>query len=177
MNKRLIPWYIFLFSSFFLFVGIYVAYECFRHGVGLGLFMVLLSWSVYTLSVPAAHGRLLIGGLFNLIGGKRVFPEPYLWAIAIVVNLATLLFAPQLYAHTLMTYIFYRALFVPTYWLIFALAALGVWYRSILGYDAYLAGRSTHTMVRHLLTLVGLLVIFYLTHQDFIVLLNVTVSG
>ncbi len=177
MNKRLIPWYL-LISFLFLFASVvYTAYECMRHGVEVGCFVVLLSWSVYVLSVPSAHGRLLIGSFFNLLTGRSIFPEPYLWGVAVAVNIVTLLFAPQMYAHTLMTYIFYRALFLPSYWVIFVLAAIGTWYRSTIGTDAYLAYKSTHTVIRHLITLVGLLVLFYLTHQDFIVLLSATVSG
>lgn len=177
MNKRLIPWYILIFSLVFFLSGAYVVYQCMRHGVELGLLLVLLSWSVYVLCVPAAHGRLLVGGGFKLLTGKSFFPEPYVWCFAVAINIVSIFFAPHVYTQTLMTYIFYRAVFMPSCWIIFVLAAIGTWYRSTIGTVAYLAHKTTHTVVRHLLTLLGLLVLFFLTHQDFIVLLNATVSG
>lgn len=177
MNKHLIPWYILTSSLVLLFSSAYTVYQCMQHGIEFGLFLTLISWSVYVLCVPAAHGRLIIGGLFKLLSGKSFFPEPYLWGFAIVLNSVSVVFAPQVYAKTLMTYIFYRAIFIPSYWPIFVLTAIGVWYRFSIGTPTYLAHKSTHTAFRHLLTIIGLLVLFYLTHQDFIVLLNATVSG
>ncbi|MBM3893460.1 hypothetical protein FJ365_03615 [Candidatus Dependentiae bacterium] len=177
MNKRLIPGYLLFFLPVLLLVSAYVLYQVMRHGLEVGLFVTFLSWAVYILCVPAAHGRLLVGSGFKMLTGQSFFPEPYVWVLAVAVNIMTIVFAPQIYTHTLMTYIFYRAVFIPSYWIIFVLAAIGTWYRSIIGSNAYSASPGTHTAVRHMLTLVGLLVLFYLTHQDFIVLLNVTLSG
>ncbi len=177
MNKRLIPGYLLFFSLVLLFFSAYAFYQIIRHGLELGLFISFLSWTVYILCVPAAHGRLLVGSAFKMLTRQSFFPEPYVWALAVAVNIMTIIFAPQIYTHTLMTYIFYRSVFIPHYWIIFLLGAIGTWYRSIIGSDAYAASLGMHTAVRHLLTLLGLLVLFYLTHQDFIVLLNATLSG
>ena len=177
MDKRLIPGYLLILTLVFLLFSAYTIYQLMQHGLELGLFLTLLSWSVYVLCVPAAHGRLLIGSGCKLLTGRSFFPEPYLWLFAALLNIVTILFAPEVYTQTLMTYIFYRSVFIPGYWIIFVLAAAGTWYRSTIGTAAYVARTGTHTTIRHLLTLIGLLVLFYLTHQDFIVLLNATVSG
>ncbi len=177
MNKRLIPGYLLVFPLVLLLFSAYTGYQLMRHGFEMGLFIALLSWTVYVLCVPAAHGRLLVGSGFKMLTGKSFFPEPYLWCLAVAVNIMTICFAPQVYTHTLMTYIFYRSVFIPSYWIIFVLAAMGTWYRSVIGPVAYMANMGMHTAIRHLLTIVGLLVLFYLTHQDFIVLLSATVSG
>ena len=156
MNKRLIPGYLLVFSLILLLFSAYTVYQLMRHGLEMGLFITLLSWTVYVLCVPAAHGRLLVGGGFRMLTGKSFFPEPYLWCLAVAVNIMTIIFAPQVYTHTLMTYIFYRSVFIPSYWIIFVFAGIGTWYRSTIGTVSYLANTGTHTAVRHLLTLVGL---------------------
>jgi hypothetical protein len=177
MHKRLIPWYLILFPIIFCGATIYTLYEVFRHGLAQGLLLLVLSWSAYVLCVPAAHGRLLFGFLIKKIQGKSFFPEPYLWSLAALINATVFVFMPDLYAQTMLTFMLYCILTTPAYWLILAFGALGAWYRVGVGTIGYADRRKFHTLVRHGITLVGLLLFLYLLHQEFIILLSATTSG
>ena len=177
MQKKLIPWYALLFSIILICSALFVTYELYRHGFEQGLFLVALSWSAYLLCVPAAHGRLLFGSIGRGVLGASIFPEPYLWSLAVTLNVVTMIFAPEMYVMTAPAFILYRIVTTPAYWPILVLGAAGTWYRSTIGTAAYLARRDTHTLIRHLITLVGLLVFFYLMHQECIVLLNALATG
>ena len=177
MQKKLIPWYVLLFTLILVSNASFVTYELYRHGFEQGLFLVALSWSAYLLCVPAAHGRLLFGSIGRGVFGASIFPEPYLWSLAVALNIVTMIFAPEMYVMTAPTFILYRILTTPAYWLILLLGAVGTWYRSTIGSAAYLARRETHTLIRHMITLAGLLILFYLLHQECIVLLNAVATG
>lgn len=177
MHKRLIPWYLILFPIISVGSILYACYEIYRHGIEQGLLLILLSLSAYILCIPAAHGRILFGIIAKKFKGASFFPEPYLWGVAVAVNVFSLLFMPQIYPRTMITFILYRVFIFPSYWIILLLGAAGVWYRSLLCTVDYQEKRKMHTLIRHLITLFGVLLIFYLLHQDFIVLLNVTTTG
>ena len=177
MDKRLFPWYVLVFTCISLLSTAFIGYEILRHGVQNGLYVVLLTWSMYILCVPAAHGRLVFGALMRWATRKSWFLEPYVWGVAVACNLITMIFAPALYRLAIPTFVLYRVLTTPTQWLILIVAATGTWYRTFVGYERYMARRTHHTLVRHLITAIGFALFLYMTHQDFVILLNTTATG
>ena len=177
MRKRfLLPYFIVLIPALAL-VLTFIVYEIYNHGLADGLFLIFLSWSGYVLCVPAAHGRFFISTPLRLIVRRPVFAEPYLWFGAIAVNIAVLLLMPEVYKDIIPTYLLFHVLTNPSYWPILALGAVGVWYRTAVGAEAYHKRELWHTTMRHLILLVGLFTVFYFLHIEFILLLNATATG
>jgi hypothetical protein len=177
MHKRLIPWYLILFTIIFAGSALYAFYEISRHGFEQGLYLVALSWTAYVLLIPAAHGRLIVGFLAKKIRGVSFFSEPYLWTLAAGINAVMLASMPEVYVHTMLTFMLYRVFTTPAYWVILVAGAVGAWYRLVLGGVAYAEKRKAHTLIRHVITLFGVLMVGYLLHQEFIILLSATTSG
>lgn len=177
MNKKFLSTYLpFLISLTIFFIG-FSCYQIFNHGFLQGMHLVFLAWSLYILCIPAAHGRILIGGPSRIIFRKKILPEPYLWTLAAAINIVSLIFTPDVYHHTLPTYLLYRILTIPKYWIILVIGVIGTWYRVICGTERYKKYDATHTIIRHLILLFGLLVLFYMTNYDVIVMINVMASG
>lgn len=177
MDKRILPFYLLAFLVTIATWSGYLLYEVLRHGIEQGIYLTVLTWTMYVLCIPAAHGRLAGGWLVGRVLGRPFFPEPYLWGIAVAINFAATLLTPDLYQKTVPTFMLQRIFMTPVWWVILLLGTMGCWYRSMVGPEAYLARRTFHTLVRHLLTLVGMVVFFYLTHADFIILLNALADG
>ena len=177
MNKRFLSSYLPFLLCLTTFFTIYSIYEISRYGFWQGMHLVLLAWSFYVLCVPAAHGRLLIGAPIKLLFKRTFFPEPYLWVMAAVLNILTIIFSPLLYTQTLPTYLLYRILTVRAYWIILVIAMIGTWYRVICGTTRYAEREKMHTIIRHLILLIGLFILFYLTNYDVIVMINVMTSA
>ena len=177
MDKRLLPWYVLVFAFVSLLSTAFIGYEIFRHGVQNGLYVVLLVWSMYVLCVPAAHGRLVLGALMRWLTRKSWFLEPYVWGVAVAVNVVAMIFAPSLYRLTIPTFVFYRMITIPSAWLVFVVGAMGTWHRTFVGHTHYMARRTHYTLVRHLITAVGVALFLYVTHLDFVILLNTTATG
>jgi hypothetical protein len=177
MKKRFLPSYFLVLIPALAAAAGFVAYEIYQHGVVDGFFLVLLSWSAYILCVPAAHGRFILGAPIRLLTGHSFYPEPYFWIGAVILNLVGMFFIPETYFDTLPTHLLYRIFITPEYWLIFVIGLIGTWYRTFVGVQRYREHESTHTIVRHLIFIVGVAVLFYLTHYDFIVMLNTSATG
>jgi hypothetical protein len=177
MKKRYLAPYLIVLIPWTTIASLFSIYQVYKHGVGMGLFLVLLTWSGYVLCVPAAHGRILIGAPLKLIFNRSFLPEPFFWIVAALINACTLFFAPGLYEESIFTYLLYRIFITPDYWLILLVGALGSWYRFLVGLVHYRAREATHTLIRHIIFLVGIFLLFYLTHYEFIILMNTTASG
>ena len=177
MKKRfLLPYFIVLIPTAVLVLTFFV-YEIYHHGLADGLFLIFLSWSGYILCVPAAHGRFFISTPLRFVLRRTVFAEPYLWFGAIATNIAVLLLIPDVYKEIIPTYLLFHVLTNPSYWPILALGAVGAWYRSAVGHEAYHKCELWHTTMRHLLLIVGLAVLVYFLHIEFILLLNARADG
>ena len=177
MKKRfLLPYFIVLIPALIIVLTFFV-YEIYNHGLADGLFLIFLTWSGYILCVPAAHGRFFISTPLRFVLRRTVFTEPYLWFGAIATNIAVLLLIPDVYKEIIPTYLLFHVLTNPSYWPILALGAVGAWYRTAVGHEAYHKRELWHTTVRHLLLIVGLAVLVYFLHIEFILLLNARADG
>ena len=173
----------FLFPNFLFLVPLVSAlilfsvYEIFYHGFIDGLYLAALAWSMYVLCVPAAHGRALFGMPAYFITKQKIFPEVYLWAAAISLNIVTILFDPKLYQVTIPTHLLYRMITIQRFWPVFVIALVGTWYRTMCGHRRYYANEQYHTIVRYLILLIGLFVFYWLVKNDFIVMVNTAATG
>ena len=88
---------------------------------------VALTWSFFVLCTPVADAGFLLDFPLRLLFGIRmVVSELAVWALAIVVNLVTLLLAPEYYQTTLLTRIFAEILLTPwPYWGVILLSGIG----------------------------------------------------
>ncbi len=177
MKKRFLAPYLIVLIPWVVIASSFTIYQISKHGIELGLFLILLTWSGYILCVPAAHGRILIGAPLKFIFNRSFLPEPFFWCMAVLINVLTLLLGPKLYEESIFTYLLYRIFITPEYWLILLIGALGSWYRFLVGLGDYRAREATHTLIRHIIFLVGIFFLFYLTHYEFIILMNTTANG
>ena len=152
-------------------------YNLFHHGIQTGLYLTALCWSFYVLAIPAAHGSVWIAVPLGRLFHRHFYPEPYLWCLAVITNLVTMLCAPQLYHKSMWTFMLYRLITLPKYWVILGIGALGTWLPVITSVWHEGKVRRIFRLVRYLITLVGLAVLFYLMHQEFVILINTTLTG
>jgi hypothetical protein len=129
------------------------------------------------LCVPAAHGRLLAGAPARVFFNHPIFPEPFFWCSAVFLNALTILIDPNIYLKSIPTNLLLRIFTTPSYWPIFVIGTIGTWYRVFAGEEHYRAHESIHTLIRHIILIIGLGFFFYLIYADMFILLNVYATG
>jgi hypothetical protein len=105
----------------------YVAYLTYHYNFRTGGIAALLTWSFFVLCTPVADAGLLLDFPLRLIFGIRmIVSELAVWALAILVNIAALLYGAGYYETTLVTQIMYQIITTPyPYWGIVFLSAAG----------------------------------------------------
>lgn len=177
MTRRLFLIYTFSSIVFLLLAVIFVLFQVIRLGLISGLLVSFLTWATYVLCVPAAHGRVIVGGPIFLLTRKRIKPERFVWAFALVTHVVALILQPHLYLLSAPMFLFLRITKTPHYWVILVLGMLGAWYRVALSDDLTPVQERRHAVVRHLLLIVGLFLILFLLHKELIIYLNATSTG
>jgi hypothetical protein len=177
VKKRFIPQYLLTIIPIGCINICFTAYEVYRHGLIDGLTIVFLSWSAYILCIPAAHGRFLLGAPSRIFFGHPLFPEPYFWCGAVFFNALVIMLKPEIYADALPPTILHRVFITPSYWPIFIIAAIGTWYRVLVGEHNYRAHEALHTLVRHLILLAGVGLVLYTIRYDLVIAINVLANG
>lgn len=109
-----------LLVGYFLYLGL--KYDFATGGIAAGL-----TWSFFVLCTPIADAGFLLDFPLRLLFGIRmVLSELAVWAIAIGLNGAVLLWAPQYYETTLLTRLLHQIALTPwPYWGIVVLSAVG----------------------------------------------------
>lgn len=151
-----------------------LTYQTSQLGFALGSYITLLIWSLYILCIPVAHGRFFIGSLIRYFTGKRSFPELFVWAAAASINIFTVIFMPRVYQASMLTFFLYRILITPRYWTILLTTLLAAWYRRMAHTNFTSFSDNIHSLIRHLIFIGGSFLFFYLTHQEFIIILNIS---
>ena len=146
-------------------------YQSWFHSIEVGIHLAILSWSLFVLCIPVAHGRFVFGVPIYLVTGIKVRPEIFLWTLAMSINVMSLIFMPFVYEDMMLTHFLYRLLVNPFYYPIFAFSFLAALYRSVIEPNIALS-RFLHSIIRHVIVLTGLLLLFYLAHQEFIIVFN-----
>lgn len=149
-------------------------YFSMRFGVWQGLYLCLLLWSCYILTIPAGHGQLLLGLPWRLVSTKPLHSEPFLWGAALLFNIINVNLYSHIYSHSMGTYIFLQLVKTANpYWLIFIVSASGTFYNALFGLPYFGEKSFFHKVSRSFLIFVGLTTFVYLAHQELIICINV----
>ncbi|MFT6104450.1 MAG: hypothetical protein ACJA1E_000872 [Paracoccaceae bacterium] len=119
-----------IFIKFFLLCGLflgYFGYLSYEYDMATGGIAALLSWSFFVLCTPVADAGFLLDFPLRLLFGIRmVVSEVAVWLVAIGLNCAIMLFAPQYYDTTVLTKLLHTVIVTPfPYWGIVVLSGLG----------------------------------------------------
>lgn len=105
----------------------YFGYLSYEYDFATGGVAALLTWSFFVLCTPVADaGFLLDFPLRVLFGIRMVVSEVAVWAVALGINVATLLWGGSYYSTTLLTELLHTVLTNPyPYWGIILLSGIG----------------------------------------------------
>lgn len=105
----------------------YFVYLGFKYDFATGGIAAGLTWSFFVLCTPIADaGFLLDFPLRLLFGFRMVMSELAVWAIAIGLNVAVLVWSPEYYQTTLLTRVMEQILTTPwPYWGVIVLSGIG----------------------------------------------------
>lgn len=105
----------------------YVGYLTIKFDPATGLIAAALTWSFFVLCTPVADAGFLLDFPLRLLFGIRmVVSEIAVWGVAIAINGAALLGAPQFYDTTALTRLMYQIIVTPfPYWAIVVLSGFG----------------------------------------------------
>lgn len=105
----------------------YFTYLCIEYDVLTGGIASLLTWSFFVLCTPIADAGFLLDFPLRLLFGIRMFlSEIVVWAVAIAINLISIIYYPDFYDTTALTRIFHAILTNPwPYWSVVVLSGIG----------------------------------------------------
>jgi hypothetical protein len=109
-----------------LMVG-YFSYLTFRYDVTTGAVASALTWSFFVLCTPIADAGFLLDFLLRLLFGIRMLiSEMAVWAIAITMNVVSLLYFVEFYQSKKLTMLLHAILTMPyPYWSVILLSGTG----------------------------------------------------
>ena len=105
----------------------YFVYMSWQFDPATGALLAVLSWSFFVLCTPIADGGFLIAFPVRLLFGIRMMiTQVIVWIAAILINVAVLLVAPEVYDHTKLTVLLKIILTTPwPDWSILLISAAG----------------------------------------------------
>jgi len=105
----------------------YFSYLSFQYDVKTGGIASVLTWSFFVLCTPIADAGFLLDFPLRLLFGIRMlFSEIAVWALAITVNVVSMLYLAEYYETTKLTMLLHAILTMPyPYWSVILLAAAG----------------------------------------------------
>ncbi len=105
----------------------YFAYLSYEYDFLTGGIAALLTWSFFVLCTPVADAGFLLDFPLRLLFGIRmVFSEIAVWAIAILLNVVSVLNFSEYYETTFLTQLLYQILSNPyPYWAVIVLSGAG----------------------------------------------------
>lgn len=115
------------FAALVMLLAGYFVWMSLKYDAATGAWLALLSWSFFVLCTPVADGGFIVAFPVRLLLGTRmVITQGAVWAIAIVINLAALKFAPSAYQDAPLTRLLETILTSPIpYWSILVISAAG----------------------------------------------------
>ncbi len=164
--------------KFFFFLTIFAFFTIIfwaRFGFKIGIQSVFLSWSFLVLCIPAAHGKIMLGVPFKFITGKNfLYSEIFMWLAAIFFNMFTYITTPWIYFATFTNHLLLRIISTPwPYWVIIFICALGTFYKFLIGVHNFDAKKIRHYLARTALITFALVILFYLSYKEVVILLNI----
>ena len=118
-------WIKFLFLNIILFS--YFAYLTYQYDFLTGGIASLITWSFFVLCTPIADAGFLLDFPLRLLFGIRmIWSEIAVWAIAIIINIFSLIYFSEFYETTFITQTMKIILTTPSpYWLVILLSGAG----------------------------------------------------
>ncbi len=109
-----------------LMIG-YFGYLSYEYDILTGGITALLTWSFFVLCTPIADAGFLLDFPLRLLFGVRMFiSEMFVWLIAILINISSLIYVDTYYETTLVTRLLHQILTSPyPYWGIILLSLSG----------------------------------------------------
>ena len=90
MEKEKIIRVMFFICSLSILVLSFIFFYFIKQDLSYALLSTFLTWSFYILCIPAFHGKIILAIPFWLITGRKfLYPEKYLWSVAILFNIYT----------------------------------------------------------------------------------------
>jgi len=119
-----------LLSKFLLLCALLIAYFSYlsiQYDMMTGGITSILTWSFFVLCTPIADAGFLLDFPLRLILGVRMLmSEIAVWAIAITINIISLLYFAEYYETTTLTRFLYQILTMPyPYWSVILLSGVG----------------------------------------------------
>lgn len=153
--------------------GLGAFYFITAYGRTTGIYLACLTWSLYVLGIPAAHGQYCLGFPLFYLFRVSIYTEPLFWIMALVFNVVTYVTRPTLYLKSFFPHFLQRMLITPyPYWFLIGVAACGTMYNFLVGEYYFKRQSFKHAFIRSMLILLGILSFFYFSYQDMIILLN-----
>ena len=105
----------------------YFSYLAFRFDLTTGAIASALTWSFFVLCTPIADAGFLLDFPLRLLFGIRMLiSEIVVWAIAIAINVVSLLYFVEFYQTTKLTMLLHAILTIPyPYWAVILLSGAG----------------------------------------------------
>ena len=165
------------FIRFLIVVGIFIVYlifMSFRHGLGDGIMISLLTWSFFVLCTPIADAEFLLDFPVRIfIGIRMIYSEIGVWIIAGLINFYSFFFNNSIYSNTGLLTLFRVILSKPIpYWLIILLSATGTYLSVYFGDELmdvvkhkqrkkYNQHKKKYLIIIGLFVLVAIIIILY----------------
>lgn len=115
------------FILLFLVLFSYFIYLTYEYDLLTGGIAALITWSFFVLCTPIADAGFLLDFPLRLIFGVRmILSEVVVWAIAILINIVSLIYFNKLYETTFITQLMRVILTTPfPYWSVILLSGIG----------------------------------------------------
>ncbi len=163
----------------------YFAYLSYQYNLLTGGVASLLTWSFFVLCTPVADaGFLLDFPLRILFGIRMVLSEIAVWAVAILINIFSLIYFREIYETTFVTQILKVILTTPfPYWLVIVLSGIGTFLSIRFGDELMdvFHHKDRHFYLRHQFKHEIILFIFFLfilfSYYEIISTLGITIDG
>ncbi len=160
---------------FFVLTVIFVFffYPLIMFGIIPGILIGFLTWSLYVLTIPAAHGYYIFGSWARFMGVRPWQTEPVMLLVAVVFNAFMSVLYRPLYHATFFTSHLFRIISKPNpYWLMIIISSLGTLYPYLVGEQQLKAHYTYHRNIRWILMVIGIFSFFYFSWYDLVMLLN-----
>lgn len=97
----------------FIFI-VYCTIIFYKYGMGDGIYISILTWSFFVLCTPIADAGFLLDFPMRLITNTRMLhTEILVWTLAILINVYSLIFNPEIYSKFILLTIFNKILIHP----------------------------------------------------------------
>jgi len=155
----------------FIFFSFYA-----NHNLKTAILSTFVTWAFYVLCIPAFHGKIVLGLPYKIITGKILkYPELIAWPMALIFSIYSVIFLENIYFCSMLNHMFYVILTNPwPYWIALLVSAFATFYRFIIGYQNFFYNKYLHYILRFILILFSILILSYLSYNEFIILLNVS---